>query len=101
MRIGDYEFEGPLDSVGQLKEEPGLCAIVRVAETGTCVLAGVKYSTNVRAAAALLTADPTWQERAPGGELKYGVRYTGDHLEQDLKETLIDLEGQYLVPCIL
>lgn len=101
MKIGDYEFYGPLHSAGDLEDVPGLCAIVHVRETGACILVGVRYTTNVKTTIESLVNDPSWKERITGGQLKYGVRYTGDHLEEDLKQAMIDLENQYLVTCIL
>ena len=101
MKIGGYEFDGPLDSVEDLKDVPGLCAIVNVTDTGSCLLVGVRYSTNIRETIALLMIDPSWKGRIKNGQMKYGVRYTGQHLEEDLKQAMIDLENQYLVTCIL
>jgi hypothetical protein len=101
MKIGEYEFEGPIDNLEDLEDAPGLCAVVNVTETGACLLVGVRYSTNVRETTALLVTDQSWRERVGPGRLRYGVRYTGTHLEQDLKKAMIDLEGQYLVTCVL
>ena len=101
MKIGDYEFEGPLDTIEDLEDVPGLCAIVNVTDSGACLLVGVRYSTNVRETITLLVTDPSWKERVREGQLKYGVKYTGTHLEDDLKQTMIKLESQYLVTCIL
>jgi hypothetical protein len=101
MMIGSYEFEGPIDNLEDLEDAPGLCAVVNVTDAGAILLVGVRYSTNVRETTALLVTDPSWQERIRTGTLKYGVRYTGTHIEQDLKEAMIDLEDQYLVTCTL
>ncbi|MDF1544959.1 MAG: hypothetical protein P1R58_07650 [bacterium] len=101
MRIGDYEFERPLDAIDDLKDAPGLCAIGNITDSGACFLVGVKYSANVKVTIESLVADPSWQERVKCGQLRYGIRYTGDHLEEDLKQAMIALENQDLVTCIL
>jgi len=75
--------------------------VVSVIESGACLLVGVTYSTNVKRAVALLIADSTRQERVGTGTPSYGVRHTGAHREQDLKQAKIDLEGQYFVACVL
>jgi hypothetical protein len=101
MRIGHYEFDGPLDAVDDLKAAPGLCAVVNVTGAGACLLVGVRYATNVKEATARLITDPTWRKRVGEGQLKYGVRYTGPQSEAELQRAQADLDSQYLVPCVL
>jgi len=85
MKIGDYEFTGPFDSIDALRSVPGLFAIVYAGDTGTRVLMEVEYSENIRKAVESLVTNPSWQERAKGGQLRYGVRYTNDSCEEELR----------------
>jgi len=64
MKIGEYEFEGPIDNLEDLEAAPGLRAVVNVTDTGACLLVGVRYSTNVRETTAVLVTDPSWQKQA-------------------------------------
>ena len=101
MKIGDYEFTGPFDSIDSLRSVPGLFAIVYAGDTGTRVLMEVKYSSNVRHSIETLMSDPSWKDRAKGGQLKYGVLYTNDSCEEDLLQTMKKLKSQYHVTSVL
>jgi len=101
MKIGDYEFSGPFDSVSDLKSVPGLFVIVYVGKPGTTILMEVEYGTNIVAAIESTVTKPSWQERTKDGLLRYGVHYTCDSSEMELKQVLKNLKNQYLVTCTL
>jgi hypothetical protein len=101
MKIGVYSCRGPFDSPEDLREDPGLYAVVQIGSTDTCTLAEVSYSRNVRRSAELFLADRAGSQRDEQVEFKLGVIYAGEDEHSQLEATAEELRNQHMVSCVL
>jgi hypothetical protein len=95
IKIGSYEFEGPYFSIEQLKDQPGVYAIL-CPEEGRFSIIDVSEASNVKSMAMSSGKTRCWQNNSRGTFL-FSAYYTPTlHARAEIERAIRE---QYNPPC--
>jgi hypothetical protein len=97
IKIGGYRFEGPLDTPRELRDRPGIYAILDV-RGSDCRIVDVGESPDVRSRVMNHDRRKCWAQSAKG-TLKVAVHYTHSTPIQWRRKIKDDLSDLFVPPC--
>ncbi|MFP3951395.1 MAG: hypothetical protein ACLFVP_04540 [Candidatus Bathyarchaeia archaeon] len=96
--IADYMFDGPYESIEELKDESGVFSVVCVDE-GNWYLLDVDHAEEVRTALLSHPREEQWR-KYKRGEIRYAVLYTGQSSREKRQMIEVTIRDEYKdIPC--
>ncbi|MFQ5630814.1 MAG: hypothetical protein ACE5I1_18740 [bacterium] len=96
--LGNYAFDGPHRSIDDVKDFPGVFAIVCERDEKFQLL-DVDESDAVRSSIESHAREDCWEENCEDGELAYLAYYTGRLPKSKRQDIVREIRSQYTVIC--
>ena len=99
IKLGNYRFDGPLGSVEQIEDKPGLFAIYCLKDRGYYIV-DVDESDKIKSSILNHPRLEDWKENSKEGVITFAVYYTPRLDKEGRKEVEKDIRsGEVFIPC--
>ena len=97
IKIANYEFEGPYQSVDNIKNQPGLYAVI-LQTTKNLFLLDLGESENVKSKIKSHERKKLWDKYATQGDLVYSTCYVKDDDKNEREQMINEINKVYKTP---
>lgn len=92
--LGNFQFEGPLDSISQIEEKEGVFAVLCKAENEISQLIHIEEGQNIKSKIRNHISSLNWTKQCDG-RIVFGVYYTTDLDMQRRQMIVLEIRNTY------
>lgn len=97
IKIANYEFDGPYQSLDKIKNQPGLYAIILQTEKNNFLL-DLGESENIKSKIESHERKNLWEKYATQGNLVYSTCYVEDDNKKEREKIIDEINKVYRTP---